>query len=355
LADLLDRFVCVRLVSANALDLATFQFDFDLTMAVFALHADGTIYARYGTRSAAREADRDMSLAGLRATLEGALELHAEFPDNRDALAGKRGPTPEFATPLENPRFRDRYSAELDYEGEVVRSCLHCHQLRDEERLALREAGEPMPDRVLFPYPAPQVVGLSLDTNSRATVAEVEPESAAAQAGFRQGDEIVTLAGQRVLSPADVQWVLHQAGDTDELEATVERGGRQRALKLTLAEGWRRRGDISWRPTTWDLRRMATGGLVLVDLDDEARGERDLPADSLALRVDHVGQYNEHAAAKHAGFEQNDVIVEFDGQSGRLRETDLIAYALQHRQRGERVPVVVLRGERRVPLELPMQ
>jgi hypothetical protein len=47
----MKQFVCVRIVQANALDLALFQFDFDLTFAAFFMNADKTIYGRYGTRS----------------------------------------------------------------------------------------------------------------------------------------------------------------------------------------------------------------------------------------------------------------------------------------------------------------
>src|SRR5262249_13690977 len=49
--DLLDRFVCVRIVQANAMDLDHFRFDFDLSFAVLFVEADLTIYGRFGTRS----------------------------------------------------------------------------------------------------------------------------------------------------------------------------------------------------------------------------------------------------------------------------------------------------------------
>ena len=48
---LLEKFVCVRVVSTNGLDLSLFQFDYDQSFAVFLLNADGTIYGRFGTRS----------------------------------------------------------------------------------------------------------------------------------------------------------------------------------------------------------------------------------------------------------------------------------------------------------------
>ena len=61
-AALMDKFVCVRLVQANAMDLALFQFDYDLTFVVFFMNADKTIYGRYGSRSDRKNATRDISI-----------------------------------------------------------------------------------------------------------------------------------------------------------------------------------------------------------------------------------------------------------------------------------------------------
>src|SRR5438309_4686001 len=49
LAPLLDRFVCVRIINANALDLSLFQFDYDLSFSALFLNGDGAVYARYGS------------------------------------------------------------------------------------------------------------------------------------------------------------------------------------------------------------------------------------------------------------------------------------------------------------------
>jgi S1-C subfamily serine protease len=75
----------------------------------------------------------------------------------------------------------------------------------------------------------------------------------------------------------------------------------------------------------------------------------------MALRVKYVGQYGEHAAAKQAGFQKEDVIVAFDGRTDLATETDLIAYALQQKKPGTTVPVAVIRNGRRVNLELPLR
>lgn len=350
----MDRFVCVRLVKANGLDLSLLQFDYDLTFAVFFLNADRTIYGRYGTRSDHKEAERDISLDGFRETLEGVLKLHARYPENRQFLVGKQPEPPRYRTPDEYPALRGKYEEALDYQGNVVRSCLHCHQIREAERLEFRNAGQPIPDKVLFPWPLPSVIGLDLDPHTRATARRVTSGSLAEQAGLRAGDEIVTLNGQAVVSPADMQWVLHQAADQAEVPFVARRGERLVRGTLALPKGWRR-GDISWRVTTWDLRRMATGGLKLEDATAQERRAAGLRDDQLALRVEHVGQYGEHAAAKRAGFRKDDLIVGVEGGDRPLSESELISFVLQQRGRGAKIPVTVRRGDRLLELNLPTQ
>ena len=88
---LLNKFVCVRVVKGNSLNLELFQFDYDLTFAAFFMNADRTIYGRYGTRSSQEKPESDISMQSLLGALEGALELHAEFPRNRRSLAAKQG------------------------------------------------------------------------------------------------------------------------------------------------------------------------------------------------------------------------------------------------------------------------
>ena len=82
--------MCVRLVKANDLDLTLFQFDYDLTFAVFFMNADRTIYGRYGTRSSVQEAAKDVSLEGLAESMAAALKLHEGYPDNKNFLEGKQ-------------------------------------------------------------------------------------------------------------------------------------------------------------------------------------------------------------------------------------------------------------------------
>jgi S1-C subfamily serine protease len=297
-----------------------------------------------------------VSLPGLAKALEGALELHADYPKNKSMLARKRGPAPEFKSPEQYPALKGKYSSTLDYAGNVVKSCIHCHQIGDAQRELHRSRKEPIPDAVLFPYPHPKSIGLVLDPKERATVLRVEPDSPAAKAGFQSGDVIATLADQPLLSIADVQWVLHDTpAKGAALPAEVTRTGQTRQLTLTLPPGWRRAGDLGWRSSSWGLRRMATGGLLLEELPAKDRAQAGIAGDGMALRVKHVGQYGPHAAAKQAGFRVGDVLVEFDGRTDLKRETDVLAHGVTARKAGERIAATVVRDGARVSLTLPMQ
>jgi hypothetical protein len=103
------------------------------------------------------------------------------------------------------------------------------------------------------------------------------------------------------------------------------------------------------------MRAMALGGLKLEDLDDQARAARGLGGEGMALRVEHAGEYGEHAAAKNAGFRKDDVLVRVGERRDRLSESALIGLLLLQHRPGERLSVTVLRGDARVELQLPQQ
>jgi serine protease Do len=354
LTPLLDQFVCVRLINANAIDLARFQFDYDLSFSTLIFNADGTLYGRYGSWVHQVDPDHKETI-GYRKALEGALALHRGYPANRAALAGKQGgPTP-FRTPVEIPALATRYGRELNWGGNVVQSCVHCHQIGDAFRTYHREKGEPVPVERIYPFPAAETIGLSLAPDEMATVTAVAPNSIAARAGFRAGDEFVSFAGQPLISVADFSWVLHGAADAGTLAAVVWRGGKDVPLTLALPAGWRTKSDIARRVGTWPMRAMAFGGLNLTDLDDAARKQRGLGADGLALFVKGLGNFNKHGVAKKNGFQKDDVLVEFAGEKTRLTEGELIGRVLAKTKIGETVDAVVLRGTERVALTLPMQ
>lgn len=353
---LLDKFECVRITQANGLDLRQFQFDWDQSFHVIFMDADRQILARFGTRSQ-RPEDDDMTIAGFQATMKGVLDLAASSDrDNiRKITSGKKPQdTPDYFRPELMPTLLGTYTSTLAKSGNIARSCIHCHQIRDAERNLTRSDGEPFDQKNLFPYPLPDTIGIRLSPDFQARVLAVEPGSLADKAGVKKGDDVSRLNGQAMLSPADFQWVLHNASDGDVLEVQILRESKPVALKITLARGWREKSDLSWRPTSWNLRRMATGGLRLENMTTAEEKMAGIEPGKMALRVKHVGQFGEHATAKKAGFQVNDVLVSVDGRDDLLRETDLFAYGVS-KPKGQKMAVQVLRNGKKVGLQLPLQ
>ena len=353
---LLEQFVCVRVVSTNGLDLSLFQYDTDQSFAMFMLNADRTIYGRFGTRSHRTEWFGDVSLKGLAQALQAALDLHKDYPANKHVLAAKTGEPLEFSSPEKYPALKDRFTNSLNYRGEVAKSCIHCHQIGDARRDFYRQQKKPIPERLLYPYPHPKSIGLVLDPDQMATVKSVTSDSPAAAAGFRAGDAIELLDGQPLLSIADVQWVLNDVDPTGTtVKAVVRRNNGNHELTMALPRGWRQADDITWRVSSWGLRRMTTGGMKLTTLSDEHRKELNIGTRSMALLAEHVGQYGQHAVAKRAGFLKGDVIVSYDGQTDLMTPGSLLAYGARHTIPGQKISVTLLRDGKKMNKQLTMQ
>ncbi|HEV3029662.1 MAG TPA: PDZ domain-containing protein [Planctomycetota bacterium] len=231
LANAMDRFVCVRIVQGYGLDLSLFQFDWRQSWVVFLMNADRAIYGRYD----AREAN---DVLGLRKALEGALELHGNWPANRSELAGKTGPALRWKTPEEIPALQEK-GKPRPVTGR--NGCIHCHNVLEGATKSLEAAKEPVPERDLAPYPVPQRVGMMLSTRERATVSIIDRNSPAEKAGIREGDRIVRFGSQPILSWADVQWVLYLSKEADAIRVELDRAGTPVEATLTLPPGWRGR------------------------------------------------------------------------------------------------------------------
>lgn len=353
--DLLDQFVCVRIPQANGIDLSLFNYDYDMSFAVMYLHRDGSLLGRFGTRTGRDNEQDDMHIDGFAESLTLALELEKNFDQHRTALVGKRGPAAAFKSPELFPSLKDKYTDSLDYQGKVVQSCIHCHQIREAERLVIRTAGQSLPDELMFPWPGLDVIGLKCDPKTACTIEKVAENSIASKAGLQPGDRLLTLNGQPLVSVADAQWVLQQTAASGSIGVTAARGATTVEARLELPQGWRRASDISWRATTWDLRRIAFGGMLLTSMPPEARAKIPVAADRLALEVKHVGQYGEHARAKQAGIQKGDIVVAYDGRADLLTETALLAYALQQKRPGDSVAIEVLRGGERKSLTISLR
>lgn len=354
LTPLLDQFVCVRVINANTLDLARFQFDYDLSFSAMVFNGDGTVYGRYGSWTHQKD-PLNKTTASFAKALEAALAIHEGYPANKTSLAGKQGgPTP-YQTPIEFPSLGAKYQSKLDWDGKVVANCVHCHMVGDAFRAHYRSQNKPVPVEWIYPQPSIETLGITLATDDIAQVEAVAAASPGAKAGLQPGDRLAAINGQPLISAADVSWALHRAPDSGTLATTLWRGGKLIETQLDLPAGWRLNSDISRRVGTWPMRAMAFGGIKMDDIDDTERATLGLPKDQMALRIQHVGQFGPHAAAKKAGFQKDDILVQVGDVTQRLTESALIGRLLQAHRPGEELPAAVLRGGKRVELKLPQQ
>jgi serine protease Do len=330
----------VRVVRMKGKELGIFQFDWDQSWAAMFLNADRTIYGRYGTRTGTSAGTEERAtVAGLCASMEGVLDVHAAYPSNKASLKDKTGPGFSGRDVEDLPYFRGRVS-------DTPRSCIHCHQVWEGVRDEWRAAKKQLTDEQLFIWPVPDRVGLYFEPDERATVRTVTKGSAADVAGLRECDRILAMEGQPILSPADVQWVLHRAKAPGAVSVDVQRAdGSKATLSLALAKDWRRGTDLSWRHSSFILRMR----FRCDDLADAERATLGIAADALALKVRGADPKGE---AARQGLKAGDVIVQVDDRKGRMTETDFLAYLNQECKRGEKVVIQVLEGKKRRRHEL---
>jgi serine protease Do len=354
LAPLLDQFVCVRVINANALDLSKLQFDYDLSFSTLFFNGDGTVYGRYGSWTHQKNS-ADSTLTGYKRALEAALKIHAGYPANKAQLMGKQpGPLP-YVNPTAIPNLAGKYTRDLNWDGKVVQSCIHCHMIGDAMRASYRDQKQPVPLEWIFPMPAPQTVGLTLVADQIAAISEVLTGSVADKAGLKPGDQLISMNGEPLVSNADVSWALHRSGDEASLSLNLLRAGAALTLKMDLPKSWRYAADNSGRVSAWSMRAMAAGGMNLVDLTAEERKQRGLSTAGMALWVKGLGMYGQHGTAKKAGFQKDDVLVEVAGIKEHISESRLHAHLMQDHPQGEQVPVKVWRAGQQIELKLPMQ
>jgi serine protease Do len=344
LAEVEKKFVCVRIIQANRLDLDLFQYDYDMSWAAMFLSADGTIYGRYGSRNASGPgSDALLSVAAFRKAAERALKLHTDYPANKSQLSAKTGLKSPYKTPTEIPGLTDRST-----EATERKSCIHCHMVKEYALRAKWEAGK-LSAADLYVFPQPTNIGLTMDVDDGVVVKSVASNSPAAAAEFAVGDELVILNGQPLISLADVQWALNAAPSEGKLAVTLLRDGKPVEKLLSLRGDWKK-SDIAWRASSWYGLRQ---GLKTEPLSDSDKAGRGIAADSMALVVKNLFGKSATALAQ-AGVKKDDIIIAVDGHTQALTESDfLIQLRLAHGPK-DAVKFTILRGSDRHELTIPM-
>lgn len=356
LEELYKQFVCVRRSQVGEENLKELQFDFSLGWSLIVMNADGTVYTRFGSRGREdslfrmlmRKAKlpRRMTIAGLKSTLKTALAMHkkvtaeGESGPLHDALAGKVVPAWEYTSPKA-----------LMPPG--AKPCMDCHEMNIGRFLAYRRDGKTITDRMLWSYPVPDSLGVILDPDERGKVKTVRTGSEAQRAGLKRGDEIITMADQPILSEADAQWVLQHAPDGEDVTVKVRRKGetKLRKLKLSLTEGWRRRGgESAWKMETYStLGHLGFGRFTLNDLTSIQRRGLRLKRSELGIHI----MAGSRGASKQ--LQVGDIIVGVKGVAAVKTSAELAAYIIREAPAESTLALRVLRKNRRMDVAIKIK
>lgn len=337
LTQLLNRFVDVRITNFRGVDMNRFRFDYDLTFAVLMMNADGDVYSRFGTRDANSETDR-MSILGLKRTMRAVLAIYRQHPAALRTAASEQKPF----TLDDIPAFKNT-------RGES-RECAHCHFANNYRFAQLRAEGK-FSKELLFQYPLPENIGVTLDVDTNNAVKTVRPGSPAERAGLKAGDVILRADSTPVLTCSDLQFALNSIPDEGTVTLRLLRGGKPLpAATLQLPHGWRRT-DISWRASQDGIPPSL--GIWGESLSLEQRKARGLAADQLALRVTDLFSGPQWARTR-GDLRMNDVIVGVDDRP--LNDMTIKQFHAYYRLTfnvGDTVTFNVLRGNQRLAIRVP--
>lgn len=342
--DLETKFVCVRVVQTNGLDLNLFQYDYDQSWAAMFLNADKTVYARYGTRiQSGPNSDTHLTLPSFRKAAERVLELHKGYPANKAQFASNIGKAPAWRYPEQIPGLQDKPK-----KAAVKQNCIHCHMVREYQLRAQWEQGK-LSETDLYVYPMPNNIGLTIDIDDGLRIKSVKADSFAARAGLAAGDELTHLNAQPLTSLADIQWVLHTIPQKSQLAVKLLRGGETLDKKIDLSGKWKE-SDIGWRASSWYGLRQ---GLKVEPLSAAAKQAQGIPAEGLALAV--KGMFGKGAPKlQKAGLKKDDVIIEVDGKSAPMTESQFLVWLRLTHGPADAVNFTVLRGQQKQQLKIPM-
>lgn len=332
--------MCVRVTNVNHVDLNVFEFDHDLTLAFVLANADGTVYHRYGGRSARSP----MNMVSLVELMKEGVQSHREY---------QREPAP----PPQRPPFYLDEVIEGQLRGRIssVFGCYHCHYAREAKQYLAMEAGAWTPDRYWI-FPEPDRIGIVVEQARQNVIREVLADSPAERAGLRSGDLLDRLGGKRVRTKYDIQWILHELDDEPASLGFVARRGADRiAGSLALPTQWKvgDPADYAWRVRNVYTRHMEkflpAPGFVGQSLSEDEREALHPSAPSFALKITEL-----NAGTYLAGIRLGDIVVEAAGRAEFSTVRDFYAWCESLRREGRDIRMRLFRRGEELNVMVPL-
>src|SRR5579871_1511778 len=212
LGKVLSKYVCVRVVRMDDVDIGLFDRDWNNAIYFFVLNPDEQIYMRYGGRES-QSPDTYNSLDSLRLALEQGLVLHQKYL--KGELPKQERPKARF--PREMPLLVERTFAQ--------RQCVECHLIGDFQNIQRERDG--VLDKLTDLYHSPDIktIGILLDVPKGLVVKEAT--GAVAAAGMKPGDRINNWNGVPVWTFGDIQYRYDKVDrSAKSLRITVDRNGQ---------------------------------------------------------------------------------------------------------------------------------
>ncbi|MEE4300937.1 MAG: DegQ family serine endoprotease [Pseudomonadales bacterium] len=184
-----------------------------------------------------------------------------------------------------------------------------------------------------------------LDKPAGALVAQVVPDSPAANAGIEPGDIIVEFDGEEIDRSGDLPHVVGRIRAGSEVEAIVVRDGDRERIEVRvgeLAEGGPQVAGAGPQRSTGNVL-----GLAVRELPAAARERLDVDG---GVQVERVG---EGSPAASAGLRPGDVITRLNNVA--IDSVATFGGVVEELPRGRSIPVLVIRGgvATFIPLRIP--
>jgi len=158
-------------------------------------------------------------------------------------------------------------------------------------------------------------LGLNATNPTGALVAQVMPNSPAAQAGLKQGDVIMDASGQPIHTPHDLRRIVGGSKIGQQLALTVERSGKQEQLTATVGKLPENTEVASAeQPSSRTPQSSNTAsalGIQLGQLTPSLRERLNVPKDTEGVVVQGVAG---NSPAAELGLQPGDVIMSIDQQ-----------------------------------------